>query len=302
MIHKIQKKPKRIHGKKALSRCYYLRYRYGDMLVDRWKSLGVTQKEVAEKRADDFRKEWELEQAGLLPSVSVREAGKRPMVDQLQDFLEDLKQRGKAGRKDEGLIKYRSRIQRLMKDCQWERVGQVTAESFIVWRNGQTAFSARTLNHYLEAVNAFMNFLVRMGRIPANPLVCVSKVKQRGQETRQRRALTEEEVSRLLEATEPYRCMIYFTAARTGFRRSELAAIRWQDVELDPDRPFIRARASTTKNEKEGFIPLVPELREALEAFKPEGVDPSALVFPAGIPRAEVLRQDLEGAGSSLQG
>jgi hypothetical protein len=35
------------------------------MLVDRWKSLGVTDRQVAEKRAWEFRQEKEREAAGF---------------------------------------------------------------------------------------------------------------------------------------------------------------------------------------------------------------------------------------------
>ncbi len=48
-----------------LTRHYFLRYRFGDMPVDRWKSLGVTDKQVAEKRALEFRQEKEREAAAF---------------------------------------------------------------------------------------------------------------------------------------------------------------------------------------------------------------------------------------------
>ena len=49
MIFKVEKRKWRENGKLRTTRCYYLRYRVGDMPVDKWKSLGVTDIQVANK-------------------------------------------------------------------------------------------------------------------------------------------------------------------------------------------------------------------------------------------------------------
>ncbi len=46
MIFSIEKRRFRRGGKLHETRSYYLRYRIGDMPVERWKSLGVTDKQV----------------------------------------------------------------------------------------------------------------------------------------------------------------------------------------------------------------------------------------------------------------
>jgi hypothetical protein len=61
MSHKVQKRVRRIDGKRVTSQTYYLRYRYGDMLRDKWLNLGVTTKELATSEAEKFRVEWEAE-------------------------------------------------------------------------------------------------------------------------------------------------------------------------------------------------------------------------------------------------
>jgi hypothetical protein len=66
VIFKVEKRRFRKNGVLRTTRCYYLRYRFGEMPVDRWKSLGVTDREVAEKRAREFRQEKEREAAGIL--------------------------------------------------------------------------------------------------------------------------------------------------------------------------------------------------------------------------------------------
>jgi hypothetical protein len=46
MIFSIEKRRFRRDGKVEETRSYYLRYHIGDMPVDKWKSLGVTDKQV----------------------------------------------------------------------------------------------------------------------------------------------------------------------------------------------------------------------------------------------------------------
>ena len=66
MIFKVEKRRFRQNGVLRFTRFYHLRYRFGEMPVDRWKSLGVTDKQVAEKRAQQFIQEKEREAAGIL--------------------------------------------------------------------------------------------------------------------------------------------------------------------------------------------------------------------------------------------
>jgi len=51
MIFEVVKRRFRSGKKVRETRSYYLRYRVADMPSDRWKSLGVTDKQVAEKKA-----------------------------------------------------------------------------------------------------------------------------------------------------------------------------------------------------------------------------------------------------------
>ena len=66
MSFKVQKRKMRKNGKLIQTRCYYLRYRFGDMPTNRWVSLGVADRLVAEKKAMEFRQEKEREAAGII--------------------------------------------------------------------------------------------------------------------------------------------------------------------------------------------------------------------------------------------
>jgi hypothetical protein len=60
-------------------------------------------------------------------------------------------------------------LRSLLKECDWQVPCNVTADSFIVWRNRQTC-SPRTLNHYLQGMISFLNWMEKAGRIKTNPL------------------------------------------------------------------------------------------------------------------------------------
>src|SRR5271169_19603 len=94
MIFSIEKRRFRRGGKVEETRSYYLRYRIGDMPVDKWKSLGVTDKQVADKKAHEFIQERERETAGILEPKTVRDAAKMPLIAHLDDYVGGL---GSAG-------------------------------------------------------------------------------------------------------------------------------------------------------------------------------------------------------------
>ena len=129
-----------------------------------------------------------------------------------------------------------------------------------------------------------------------NPLHSVELVQTRGRERRVRRALTDDEVGRLLRASERHR-PVYLAALLTGLRRGELKALQWGDVHLDGSCPFLSVRASTTKNNKAATIFLRDDLVAELRRIKQDSYLPSRRVFHRMIPRMAEFRDDLKRAG-----
>jgi len=295
MIFKVEKRHFRKNGGLQTTRGYYLRYRIGDMPVDRWKSLGVTDLQVANKKAQEFIQEKEREAAGIVEAKPMRDAAQRPLLEHLNDYEADLVTRGRAGRGGRGARLLKARNVRLMKECGWKFAAQISADSFVAWRKRHKA-AARTQNHYLQGMISFLNWMERGGRIKANPLKFVQKVDERGQKKRVRRAFTDEELRKLIEGSGP-RGIIYFTAARTGLRQEELRQLQWGDVRLEVQIPQIIVRAETAKNKKQEPVYLVPEIVEVLKVHRPMYRSPSDLVFPNGIPRASRLKVDAERVG-----
>jgi integrase len=259
-------------------------------------SLGTADKQVAEKRRAEMRREKEHERAGFIPPKAAREAAVRKLAEHLSDFLGDMRRRGKS---EKYLANIEFRVGRLIKDCGWSLAHDVTADSFQAWRRRQDDLKDKTANDYLEAVRCFFNWLVKLGRAGSNPLLSVEKVKTKEGKAEEVRAFSDDEMLRLL-AVAGLRKPVYLMAVHTGLRRSELAALKWSDLHLNAVTPFVKVRASTTKNGKPADIRLLPEVVAALREINSDTCQPDGQVFRS-IPRIERFYRDLKKAGIAVQ-
>ncbi|MGD9693590.1 MAG: tyrosine-type recombinase/integrase [Phycisphaerales bacterium] len=285
------KPSRRRGGRRIVSRLYSGRYRLAGDVTPVTVPLHVTDKRVAEEKLRQLVRQAELERAGVGPSKAMSDAGGLPLAEHLKAYLADLDAR--AATRDHRR-KVRERVSRLLDDCGWRFVRDVTPESFTRWRSAQS-LSPKTLNEYLGAMRAMLGWLHRQGRIAGDPLACVGRANAKGRATFERRALTVEECQRLL-AQAGSRRLLYLTALRTGLRKGELRALTWADVELNGDSPSLRVRAAISKNRKQARLPLTPELAAALLVARPAGVGPGCRVFST-TPTHRTIRADFEAAG-----
>jgi len=204
----------------------------------------------------------------------------------------------KRGKSDKYLANLEFRVTRLINDCDWKAARMVTADSFQAWRR-RVAMAPKTANDYLEAVSCFFNWLIKHERVGSNPLKSVEKVIARQGEVRERRAFSQDEVKQLLAAAGD-RSPVYLMAVHTGLRRSELEALQWGDVALEASMPFLKVRASTTKNGKPATMRLHGDLVRMLAEIKPADVEPCTPVF-GRVPRIERFKRDLKTAGILFQ-
>jgi integrase len=150
------------------------------------------------------------------------------------------------------------------------------------------------VNAYRVAAHSFFAWLVRDGRWESNPVEQVARVRP-GESTRRRRALTAEELQRLVAASPPHRAACYLVAATSGLRRGELAALAWGDVDLDA--ATVRVRPTMAKNRREALLPLPEGTVAALRGLGGDRRLPTTPVFADGVPRTSTLRKDLARAG-----
>jgi len=291
MMRFVYQKSVKRKGKKAKSRMWYGKYRLPRDTRITYVALETTDKRIADRRLDEIITQTEREREGILAPKSMRDGAQRAMKEHLADWIADEKRRGRV-RRYWHLVELR--INKLIAACSWSRPRDVSADSFTRWRSGATG-SAKTLNDYLDAAMAVLNWMKRNGRIASNPLEVVGKVETRGKAKVQRRAFTDDEMKRLLDVAGKRR-IVYLLAVHTGLRRRELFLLRWSDVVLDTPRPFLRVRAATTKNKRDAVIRLVDEAAEELRRLRPESVNGSARVLRGLMPLMRTFKADLAAA------
>src|ERR1039457_2114430 len=222
-------------------------------------SLGTSDRQSAETKRSDLLREKEHERAGLIPSKAAREAAQCKLTQHLQDFLGDLRIKGRNGRYINGVAYC---LGQLIDQCGWNFPQDITADSFVKWRSSQVK-APKTLNEYLVSAKNFFNWLTAQGRIKANPLASVCKVETRGREVRIRRAYNDAEMAALLSVAGAQR-IVYQNAHLTGIRHGEMKELCWGDFNLSVEKPTVTVRASVSKNHRQACLPLHPELAAAL--------------------------------------
>ncbi len=280
---------RRVGGRIRVGRTYVGQYRLaGDLKATR-VPLRVSDKQVAEEKLRRIVQNAEREREGLSPPKEQRDAAKRPIESFVGEYMQsrrglnrDAKYVSELGRK----------ILRLVRECGWSALADVTAHSFEAWRAGQPRLTAKTLNEYRNAIFG----LCEWTRVGQNPIRLVEKVRLSQEPKRARRALTADQLQ-TLAAVSGERGILYVLAACTGIRRGELEQIEWRDLHLDGARPFITVRASTAKNDKLVRQPLPPSVVAILRRFRPINAVPTDLAFKRLMPRMKRYRDDLKAAG-----
>lgn len=151
--------------------------------------------------------------------------------------------------------------------------------------------SPRTVAIEISALKRMLEWAVEREMITDNPIKRVKNGKQT--RTKPRRALTTDEVQKLLDTSPEIYRRVWQTFLCTGLRRGELVELRWSDVDLDART--IRVRAETVKTRKGRKMPIPQELAAMLADMKAER-DPDAgdpvFVNEAGRPwRCNLLKR-----------
>ena len=198
-------RPKRIkNGKVQIARSYRGRYRLDgeEKITD--IPLHTTDKRVAQQRIEQIVKEKQMEAVGLLAPHATRAASQTPLGRHLSDFVADLQAVGRDG---QYIYELGNRVRRLMRECGWSRIKDVTSDSFQVWRAKQS-LAPKTVNEYLTSITSLLNWMEKHERIERSPLRHVAKVQTNGKQARPRRAFARDEIPRLLAAAGPRKVIL----------------------------------------------------------------------------------------------
>lgn len=254
-------------------------------------ALRVTDKRVAEEKLRQMVIEFEREDVGIIAPRQMRDGVNKPLGDHLAVFLADLTGRGRSANT---LKRYRKSMVRTFKLCRWSKLSDITPRSFSEWR-GQAKLAPKYVNDLLGILSTFLNWLERERVIMENPLRHAGKARVVEGEG-YRRALSPDELQRLVNAAPPVRAAVYLFIAYTGLRRCEMNLLKWENLDLESIEPTVSLPAAITKNRKQAKLPLVPPAVAALRQLRPDLAMSYEWVFRGKVPSPRALRLDLTAA------
>lgn len=186
--------------------------------------------------------------------------------------------------------------------CNWTCLSDAEASEFERFLSDvSSVLSAVRRNRYRTSVFQLINWSVKRGWLPHNPLIVVPKLNEEKDRRRVRRALDEDEVWRLIDETHKqgrrgvYRSLYYWMAFKVGLRWSEINRLRADHIDLGDD-PCLILDGSVTKNGSGAILPIPDDLAEALR----DGLGHSQVLFKTK-PDRRTWRSDLRRAGIDFE-
>lgn len=134
--------------------------------------------------------------------------------------------------------------------------------------NGKgTERAGKTLDNYTDCLRGFCNWAKQRGYLENDPLAEMSAFNV--EPKTHRRALTVDEIQRVLEVAPEHRRLLYQVAFTSGLRAGELRALTPENVDLD--RSALILDPAWTKNRKSGVQPIPGSLAEHLVEYGRSG-------------------------------
>ncbi len=173
-----------------------------------------------------------------------------------------------------------------------------SAEKALQEKSAKDGVTGKTLSNIAGSLHGFVAWCMKRKYLATDPLDGLREFDTSVTPENFRRAFTLEEVGRLLAATPEPRKFVYRIALVTGFRASEIKALRVGD--LDTAKKTVRLRAEHAKDRREARCALPEELLHAL-ARHVAGRPADAELFPEFNPNdaANRITKDMKAAGIS---
>ena len=320
------------------------KYRDGQGII-REVATGCTDKQSAMSVLNDLTTRAELVKAKVLSPEQdqIADHAGLPIADHIEAFLDYQRQKKTH---PERVNAYKTRLYESAEACKFRTLCDLSVDRLEKWlteqRRNERKMSAAVYNGFRESWLAFGNWCVGKRtnrkqthfngekRLIANPFDGMARLNEQAERRRQARALTESELTRLLEAarTRPLehamtvyrgkdkgkqvakvseqrrveleqlgheRALIYKTLVLTGLRANELRTLKIGDLSFG-DVPFIRLQHANEKNRQGSTLALRSDLAVDLRKWI-AGRERTESVFnvPDGILR--ILNRDLKSAG-----
>jgi len=284
---------------------WYFRYRDADGVLR--KVAGDESKEITLQMLAKKLEEAALARQGIVDPFMKHRL--RPLSEHLEEFSKAHRAKGTT---EEQVSLVKQRCESILTGCEFAFMADFSASRVQTYLADlrKSGRSVQTSNHYVRAIKQFTKWMVLDRRMADNPLAPLETMNTKADRRRIRRALTEGELVKLLEATEPGktvkglsgpdRAMLYRVAVYTGYRAGELGSVTPESFDLVGDHPSLSVTAGNSKRRRHDTIPLHPELIAVLTpwlAQKPSGKPVWAGRWAERKDGAKMLRVDLKAAG-----
>ena len=281
---------------------YFAKYRDGSDVV-RTVATGCRDEDAARSFLGDLERRAELVKSGVITSgeETVGIHGRRAISEHVKEYLEHQTAKGTTEGHRENTRRF---LERITHDCSFGLLTNLDCEKLERWMTHRQKenMSARTRNAYRDAAVACGSWLVGSGRMLHNPFAKAPRADQKSDPRRQRRAMTEGELIKVLDVArrrpmqeartvrrgkrkgEAYanlrdetkaslerlgweRALIYKTLILTGLRKGELDSLTVGQTFLDESLPYVELNAADEKNRQGSSIMLRDDLAADLRGW-----------------------------------
>lgn len=294
--------------RKGKNEPYTIQYR--DHGGKRRTAIGFTDKALSEQLAAKLETEARMRRTGMIDPEQERlaETKKAPLDDLLALFEQSL-----ADNSPKYVKLTMSQVRRVVAGAGFGTLADIESEAVQTYlrslRTAEEGIGHRTYNQYLQALKTFCNWCVTSKRLTVNPLAGIEMLNTAVDVRHARRALTAEEVAKLVNSarssgvriqayTGEQRARIYLLSFLTGLRRNEIAGLTCRSFALDAPQPTVTVEAASSKHRQKDVLPLHPELVVMLRDWL-KGMQPGDKLFPMLARRKtwRMVKKDLERVG-----
>ena len=253
-------------------------------------STKTSDKVAAGRILAKYENEVSLIQAGLATRTDIIKTASA--TTPIQEFLDKFKVKLVAEGNSQRYIEFAiSRIDAIIKTCKFETLQDISRNSINQWIADEIKKGARTastINTYVVAISGFLNWCIESKYLTENPLAKLKKLNEAVGRKKQRRSLTENELTRLLTAarSRKYRKadkgeehkLIYRLLVGTGLRSMELGNAK--PFQFDFEKCRFTVKAEATKNRKDDVLPVRADLCKRLKAWiEKRNIQPHERIF-----------------------
>ena len=271
---------------------YTIEYRGADGELVR-EPTKITRKPLAERLLRKRLKEVERARAGEPVTDSLDEKS-HATIDELIDAYVSASQ---LRLKPSTVAMYEERLRYTARELGITYAREVTLAKVDTYMSErlERGSSTRTPNLQISVLRRMLHWAVQRQRIAENPLQLWKPIKDKPR--KKRRALTPDEVPKLLAAAPVERRMLYMLMLATGLRRGE--AIQLQITDLDFDNYQVTVRPEIAKSGRGRTIPVPRPLVAMLQEWLAKDVPKRSKEQQRYLQEVQNRRRQLDQAGQS---